>query len=194
MPTIVTICGSARRDNPTAMALAIVQDELAKVDGLQIIGVEPDQMVLFIPGMETGPSDQDKLQEIVSSADGVILATPEYHGSYSSLMKVVIDNLGYPSALKGKPVSLLGVAGGRYGAIKSLEHLRSVCAHVGSLVLPDSVSISQAGRAFDDNGNCTNPRVETSLRKLAQRLILYLKQTKCPDLYMEVMSRGETDD
>ena len=37
-------------------------------------------------------------------------------------MKLVIENLGFPSVLAGKPVALLGMAAGAIGAIKSLEH------------------------------------------------------------------------
>ena len=72
----------------------------------------------------------------------VILATPEYHGSFAAMMKLVIENLGFPSTLAGKPVALLGVAAGRIGAIKSLEQLRSVCSHVGAIVLPGPVSVA----------------------------------------------------
>ena len=49
---------------------------------------------------------------------------------------MAIENLGYPNALKGKPAALLGVAGGRIGAIKSLENLRSIRFHVSALILP----------------------------------------------------------
>ena len=193
MLKIVTICGSARRYNQTAFALAIAQDELNKIEDVDLITIEPDKMRLFIPGMESGPSDKDQLQDLVSSADGVLLATPEYHGSYSSLIKIVIENLGFPSAMRGKPVSLLGIAGGRIGAIKSLEHLRSVCAHIGALVLPGPISIAEAGKLFDEDGNCLDPKIETSIRQLAHRLVLYLRETRCPDVSMESLARRGTE-
>ena len=58
---------------------------------------------------------------MIRRSTGVVLATPEYHGSFSSVMKLMIENLGFPSVLAGKSVALLGVAGGSIGAIKSLE-------------------------------------------------------------------------
>lgn len=193
MIRIATILGSARENNPTAQALAVVHDQLKTHPDVEITIIEPADMQLFIPGLETGPSDRDKLQEMVSTADGVILATPEYHGSYSSLIKLTIENLGYPSALYGKPVTLLGVAGGRLGAIKSLEHLRSVCAHIGALVLPSVISLAHAGRAFTPDGACTDPQVEKSLRSLPDKLIRYIQDTTCPDLYMEKIAREGID-
>lgn len=139
--------------------------------------------------MEDGPSDSEYLQELVRSADGVIMSTPEYHGSFSSLIKVVIENLGYPSALSGKPVSLLGIAGGRYGAIKSLEHLRSVCSHVGALVLPGSISISKAQTVFDKRGSCLDVEVEQDIRDLARYLVRFIQDSKCPDISLEELAR-----
>lgn len=40
------------------------------------------------------------------------------------MIKLVIENLGFPSPLAAKPVALLGVAAGQIGAIKSLESLQ----------------------------------------------------------------------
>ncbi len=42
-------------------------------------------------------ADAQRLQESVSRATGIILSTPEYHGSFSSTIKLVIENLGFPS-------------------------------------------------------------------------------------------------
>jgi hypothetical protein len=53
--------------------------------------------------------------DFMPAAEGVIRATPEYHDGYSSVIKLVIDNLEFPSALKGNPL--------RYSA---LQLVRSV--------------------------------------------------------------------
>ena len=89
-----------------------------------------------------GSPEVDEFVEKVSRATGVIFATPEYHGSFSSVTKLAIENLGFPSVISGKPVALLGVAAGAIGAIKSLEQLRGVCSHVGAIVLPGPVSVA----------------------------------------------------
>ena len=122
-------------------------------------------------------------------ATGVILTTPEYHGSYSSVMKLVIDNLGFPSVLNGKPIGLVGVAAGAIGAIKALEHLRSVCAHVGGIVLPAFVSVPGVSRIFDDEGNCTDEKTEKRIRGAATNLHDYIQQSICPRVTLEAMMR-----
>ena len=140
---IVAAAGSVRPGNFTGKALALVADEIARSDDATVDVVDLDSVQLALPGQATS-DDSKAVQERFATATGIILATPEYHGSYSSVIKLLIDNLGFPSVLSGKPIALLGVAAGQIGAIKALEHLRSVCSHVGAIVLPGPVSV--AGR------------------------------------------------
>src|SRR5581483_3607396 len=96
-----------------------------------------DQLDLPLPGLPAKDAAAvERFRESVKEATGLLLASPEYHGGISSPMKLAIDNLGFPSVLTGKPVSLLGVAAGVIGAIKALEQLRGIWSHVGALVLP----------------------------------------------------------
>ncbi len=190
MIKIATISGSAQKNNNTEKALALVHDELRQTGLVEILEIKPRELRLSIPGMEVDGADHEQLQTQIRAADGVILATPEYHGSFSSLMKLTIENLGYPSALKGKPVGLLGVAGGQIGAVKSLEHLRSVCSHVGALVLPGSISIHHIRAVFDENGKCRDEKAGASIRKVGSQMLQYIVDTSCPNRSFEEMIRS----
>lgn len=187
---IVAIIGSVRPDNMTAKVLALVIDEIKKYANVNLEVIDPGEIQLSTPGKETDASVK-QLQEIVSKATGVILATPEYHGSYSSTIKLVIDNLGYPSVLAGKPIALLGVASGQIGAIKALEHLRSVCSHVGSIVLPGPVSVAGVHKLFNDQGHCQDKKTEKRIRALATNLIDYIQKHVCPLHALEEAVREE---
>ncbi len=185
---IVTIVGTSRPGNYTSKALSLVQDEFRR-RGVSQKNFDPGAMTLGFPGEEI-TADSTKIQEGVRAASGVVLATPEYHGSFSSQLKLIIENLGFPSALSGKPVALLGVASGRIGAIKSLEQLRGVCSHVGSIVLPGPVSIAGVNRAFDEEGRCLDAAVEKQIRGVAVNLLHYLEQNVCPRMALEALVRG----
>ncbi len=186
---LVALQGSVRPGNYTARALALVADEVEKHPGVSLEIVDPTEMHLPLPG-QGASEDAKRMQETVAAATGVILATPEYHGSYSSVMKLLIDNLGFPSALSGKPVALLGVAGGRIGAIKALEHLRSVASHIGALVLPGPVSVARVRTVFDDEGRALDDAVASMIRGVPVKLIHYIEQNICPRISLEAMVRG----
>ena len=188
MIKIVTVLGTTRPGNYTAKALNIVHDELKKQEDIDLVMIDPAEYRLTFPGSKL-ESDNEKLQEILSSATGFVLATPEYHGTFSSILKLVIENMGFPSKFSGKPIALLGVAAGRIGAIKSLEHLRSVCSHVGGLVLPMPISIANVQKVFDEEGNCLDPGSEKAIRSVATSLIDYIKGHICPAITLEKMVR-----
>lgn len=185
---IVAIGGSVRKDNYTMKALNLVTDEIAKHKDIMLDVIDPAAIDLAMPG-RPATADAAKLQQLVKEATGVILATPEYHGSFSSIMKLVIENLGFPSVLAGKPVALLGVAAGAIGAIKSLEHLRSVCSHTGAIVLPALVSVANVQKAFDANGRMTDAGTEARVRSVATGLIDYIRGSVCPRFILEDMIR-----
>jgi chromate reductase, NAD(P)H dehydrogenase (quinone) len=186
---VAVITGSLRPGNYTNMAAAMVVDELRQQPKVSVDVVDPAKLDLPFPGQERSSADTKRLQQIVKGATGVILVTPEYHGSFSSVMKLVIENLGFPSALEGKPVALLGVAAGTIGAIKSLEHLRGVISHVGGIVLPLPVSIANVQKVFDREGHALDPTAERMVRQVATNLIGYIERNLCPSITLERLLR-----
>jgi FMN reductase len=187
---IVVINGSVRPNNYTSMASALVVDELKKDPKVTVHVINPLEYQLPFPGTDPNAAGTKRLQEEVRDATAVILATPEYHGSFSSVTKLVIENLGFPSVLAGKPVALLGVAAGSIGAIKSLEHLRGVCSHIGAVVLPLPISVANVQQVFDTSGHVLNPAVEKLIRSLAKNVMDYLHQNVCPSVTLERLLRS----
>jgi len=187
---IAVIVGSVRPGNYTSRATAIAEHELAKLDGVVVERFDPGKLHLPLPGVGTADGALRAARKSVSSAAGGVLATPEYHGSYSSVTKLIIDNLDFPSALKGKPVALIGVAAGSIGAVKALEHLRSVCSHVGALVLPGSVSVPSVREVFDAAGTCLDPAIERRIRNLCRELVDHVRRTESPHECTEDVARG----
>jgi NAD(P)H-dependent FMN reductase len=190
MRTIVTIAGSSQPSSYTGKALAVVNDELARL-GFEVSTFDGGLLRLDFPG-RPATDDGTRLRDAVRGAAGVVLATPEYHGSLSAMMKLCIENMGYPSALRDKPVALLGVAAGRIGAIKSIEQLRSICGHIGALAVPNAISIANVRRAFDADGRVTDPGTGEALRGLAKSLESFMRSYVCPKFILEASVRDGT--
>jgi NAD(P)H-dependent FMN reductase len=186
---VAVILGSVRPDNYTSKAAALVVDELRSRD-VHVDVIDPALLELPLPGTGTS-AGAEEMQEIVRNATALVMCTPEYHGGLSSVIKLVIENMGFPSAMSGKPVALLGVAAGRIGAIKSLEMLRSICSHIGCLVLPGPVSVAGVNRAFGEDGQVLDESVEKSVRGVATGLIDYLHRHVCPRMALEAMVRDD---
>ena len=186
---IAAILGTSRPGNVTSKALALAVDELERHSNVVVTTLDPAELDLPFPGRSGDFPDREALQAAIRECDGVVFATPEYHGSYAAAMKLVIENLGFPSVLAGKPAALIGAASGAIGAVKALEHLRSVLSHVGAIVLPGPVSIAGVHRVFDADGKCLDEAVERRTRKLAANLLDYVERSTCPREALEAFAR-----
>jgi NAD(P)H-dependent FMN reductase len=187
---IATLLGTSRPNNLTQHALSLAEDELKKL-GAHPVRFDPAGKRLPFPGEAGSFPDAQKLGDLVRDATGVVIATPEYHGTFPAMMKLILENMGFPSGLSGKPVALLGTAAGRIGAIKTLEHLRSVCSHTGAIVLPAPISVAGVNRVFDEKGQCTDEATEQAVRSVAKNLTDYIHHHVCPAHTLEAMMRGE---
>ncbi|QOY85026.1 NADPH-dependent FMN reductase [Paludibaculum fermentans] len=186
---IAIVVGSVRPGNFTSKTVAIVADELRKHPKVDVDIIHPVDLNLPLPGLDPNAPGTKELQRRIHDAAAVILATPEYHGSFSSVIKLAIENMGFPSALAGKPVGLLGVAAGAIGAIKSLESLRGIVSHVGALPLPMPISIANVQTLFDADGHVVDPAAEALMRRSATNLLNYVENHVCPRFTLERLLR-----
>jgi Predicted flavoprotein len=97
---------------------------------------------------ETGyPSDVARLRAEVKQADGIILGTPEYHGSLSGVLKNALDLMGFDE-FEGKMIGLVGVSGGQMGAFDALKTLRNIGRALHAWVI-------RSRRRFQRHGGCS---------------------------------------
>lgn len=185
---IACVIGSSRPGNYTSKAMAVVVEGL-RARGCDVRVYDPAVAPVGFPGFPATDGAR-VLQETVRGADGVIFSTPEYHGAISAQCKLLLENMGYPSAVKGKPVALLGAASGVIGAIKALEMLRSSLSHMGAVVLPGPISVARVNTVFTEDGVCTDERMEGLLVGLGGGLVDWIEQHTCPDREMEAAARG----
>lgn len=83
-----------------------------------------------------------------------IFIIPEYNGSFPGILKLFIDAASIRSKMtifKGKKAALVGVATGRAGNIRGLEHFTSVMMFMGITVLPNLLPISGFNKIIDND-------------------------------------------
>lgn len=147
MTTVVAVCGSRRDGSHTKTALehVLAAAERAGAD-TDLVDLGAADLPLYHPD-EDAQGDSADLVRRVREADGVVLGSPVYHGSYSSTLKNFHDYCSgddYESTVVG----LLAVAGGAsYGA--TLEHMRSTVRNVHGWVLPQQLGIPRVSSQFE---------------------------------------------
>ena len=168
---VVGICGSLRRDSHTRMALAVALAGAAEA-GMQTRLIDPrEYQLVFCDGGddEKLPKDVQRLRDEVKGAKGVILATPEYHGGYSGVLKNALDLMGFDE-FEGKMIGLIGVSGGATGALAALNSLRTVGRALHAWVVPEQVAIPHVDDVFDGKGRCADKDIEKRLKSLGRQV------------------------
>jgi len=180
-PHVVALCGSLREDSYTRKALRIALDE-AETRGASVDLIDLRELDLpLFDGDDRDAGDAAELRERVSRADAVVLGTPVYHGSYSSVLKTALDYCGFDE-FENTTVGLLCVAGGSF-PITSLDHLRSVARSLDAWVVPHQVALPKARSKFDGERLREADDVER-VRTLGQRVVEYANiepDPPCPE-------------
>ncbi|MBS9769609.1 MAG: NAD(P)H-dependent oxidoreductase [Trichodesmium sp. St16_bin4-tuft] len=171
MVKIVGIGGSLRSSSLSLQALKIVAERVEAI-GAEVEILDLGTLKLpFCNGGNEYPEypDVDKMQQIVKQADGLILVTPEYHGSVSGLMKNALDLMSFEH-LDGKVAGFISVLGGQSNA-NALNHLRLILRWVHAWVIPEQIAIGQARNAFSNDGKILDEKLSERFDKFAQSLV-----------------------
>lgn len=178
-PLIVALCGSLGDDSATRRACELALDA-AREHGArtELVDLRAWKLPFAASGFDADEwPDAARLNELVSGSDGMIWATPEYHGSFSGVLKNALD-LGSFDEYQGRAVALLGVAGGAIGATQSLSHLRGVARTLHAICINEQVSIARSYSAFDADGRLADEKVAQGLRHMAAELVRWSKITR----------------
>lgn len=171
MVKVVAIAGSLRQGSYSHQALN------QAVDRLKALGAEVEVLDLrtmnlpFCNGGDEYPEypDVKRLQETVKQADALVLATPEYHGSISGVVKNALDLMSFEQ-LDGKVTGLISVLGGQSNS-NALNDLRVIMRWVHAWVIPEQIGIGQAWKAFGEDGKLLDEGLAKRFDQFAQSLI-----------------------
>ena len=151
MVKLVGIAGSLRPGSYSHQALAVAAQR-AEALGAEVEILDLRSLHLpFCDGSDEYPTYPDvvKLRQTVKQADGLILATPEYHGSVSGVLKNALDLMGFEH-LAGKVTGAISVLGGQPNS-NALNDLRMIMRWVHAWTIPEQVAIGQAWKAFGED-------------------------------------------
>jgi NAD(P)H-dependent FMN reductase len=177
---VVGLSGSLRSPSATRMAVQYAlkgaEEENAKVEVLDLAAYD-----LPYWGLEREPSNVkavERFRNDLRASDGIILGTPEMHGSVSGVLKNALDLTG-TEEFEGKMVGLIGVAGGRMGAVEALSHLRAIGRSLHAWVVPAQVSIGDSAKVFDLNGEPIDPEIGDRLKSVGREVAHFARLHKC---------------
>jgi NAD(P)H-dependent FMN reductase len=119
------------------------------------------------------PPNAKALKELMRRHGAFVIASPEYNGSFTALLKNVIDWTSRPEpgekplvVFRGKTAALLSASPGPGGGQRGLKHLRELLEMIGVKVLPGQLPIPSAFQAFDRQGRLARSEDRAALEGL----------------------------
>ena len=180
-PLIVGIGGTAlpRSSTEQALALALASSERSGATVRMFDGAALARLPHYLtPGAAGSPDGMD-LVEAVRAADGVIIASPGYHGSISGLVKNAIDYVEETAKdarvyLDGVPVGLIATAYGWQATGSTLATMRSIVHALRGWPTPLGVAINTSGGVFKD-GRCTDTAASNQLDLVGRQVFEFAR-------------------
>lgn len=182
-PKILAFAGSTREASYNKLLVKIAA-EGARAAGAEVtyLDLRDLPMPLFDEDLEAKegiPENARKLKELMMAHQGLLIASPEYNGSITAVLKNAIDWASRPlpgepplalSCFRDKVAALMSASPGGLGGLRGLNHVRSILTGVGVLVLPDQRSISKAYEAFDADGRLKEPQQQAAVEQFGSKL------------------------
>ncbi|MEU3985773.1 NAD(P)H-dependent oxidoreductase [Streptomyces sp. NPDC026672] len=194
---VVGIGGSPRPRSAAENALRVALAEAERLGAeVELFGGERLLMPLYDPrGGLRGPQAR-LLVRAVAEADGVLLATPSYHGGISGLVKNGIDHLeelrkDERPYLSGRAVGCVAVSDGRQGAVTALAALRDVTHALRGWPTPLGVALDDVSSRFGPDGDCTDVGSERQLTALAAQVVEFARRWSAAAVRQELTGPTE---
>lgn len=104
-------------------------------------------------GIYGTPSDSFSqiLENKIAPASHIIFIAPEYNGSFPGILKLFLDTAP-PHIWRGKKAALIGVATGRSGNQRGLDHLTAVLHYLQMEVFSQKPLLSSIHMHLNDEG------------------------------------------
>ena len=157
---MITIISATNRPNSYSSKIAYVVAAVFKqknIENVQFLNLEDLPADMFHPKMyeQQSPALSEIQDKYIVPAQKFYFVIPEYNGSYAGILKFFWDAVSirkYKESFEGKKAALLGVASGRAGNVRGIDHFAGCLNYLKIAVLPNLQPISQVSKCFDEKG------------------------------------------
>ena len=195
-PRIVSLGGNA---TPGGAGERLLRHALARCEAqgaeTMLFAGDAIDLPMYAPHRSERCTKVQALMAALRDADGIIVASPAYHGTVSGVVKNALD---YAQDLvsdaqpyfDGRAVGLIAVAGGWQAAGSTLATLRSITHALRGWPTPMAVTANSSQPLFDPDGLLVDPGIEQQLDIMAQQVVTFAKMKA---EYAAALARGQAE-
>ena len=181
-PLIVGIGGTTREGSSTERAL-VVALAAAEAGGARTVllgGAFLATLPIYDPGPAGPTAEQQALADAVRAADGIIIATPGYHGSLSGVVKNALDTLELLNQdqrpyFTDRAVGIIVTASGWQAGGTTLTAVRSIIHAMRGWPTPFGAALNATSGSFETDGSPKDPRDAWQLTTVGEQVLEFAK-------------------
>lgn len=159
-PSMVTVISGTARPDSYTLRLAGHYHRL-----LQEFGEEAHLLSLEdLPVWERNAQLLDVEQRLLIPAQRFVFVMPEYNGSFPGRLKTLLDNSDIRRCWWDKKALLTGLADGRAGNFRGLEHMTGILQYLHMHVFWNKLPLSRISEEMDAGGRLRKPATEAAVK------------------------------
>lgn len=177
-PLILGVGGTIRPGSSTERALQVALRAVeAKGGRTRLLGGEfLARLPIYNPSAGDPTAEQLELAEAVRTADGIIVATPGYHGSLSGVIKNAMDTLELLREdarpyFTDRAVGCIITADGWQAAGTTLTTMRSIIHAMRGWPTPFGAALNATTNLFDAEGACVEVKDAWQLATVGEQVL-----------------------
>lgn len=178
MSVLIVGLGATRRAQSSTERLLASVLQSAETAGARtvLLGADALELPMYAPEDPHRTAEAVQLVEMLRAADGVVIASPGYHGTLSGLVKNALDYVedmreDVVPYLDGKPVGTVACAYGWPAAIHTLAAIRSVVHALRAWPTPMGAGINTADDVLDDDGRVVDAKAKFQLDLVGKQVV-----------------------
>jgi|SRR5690606_15302446 len=167
---MITIISGTDRKGSMTLKLAKLYYEMmaAQTDAVRLLSLENLNVC------DRNHPDMKKIQEeILIPSEKFVFIMPEYNGSFPGILKLFIDNTDIRKVWWHKKAAIIGLADGRGGNLRGIDHLTSILHYLKMNVFYNKIPISKINEELSSSGQWIKPETKELIRNQTEAFLKY---------------------
>lgn len=166
---MITIISGTNRKGSMTLKVAKHYQKIMKQLGI-------DAHLISLEGLNTWERNAQFLQleqEVLIPSEKFFFIMPEYNGSFPGILKLMMDNSDIRQCWWHKKAAMVGVANGRGGNLRGIEHMTNILHYLKMNVLYNKLPISKINEEMDTEGQWLRQDIQDAITEQIEQFLKY---------------------
>ena len=173
---IPVMLGSTRRGRRSARAAYFIADRMKQTERIEpeILDLGEYDFPMLEERLRFRDDPPPRILEFsgkLSTADALVIVTPEYNNSYPGVLKNCLDY--FKPEYRRKPIGIVTVSAAEFGGVNCLAHLRLVTLAMSAFPIPVSLPIAKVEERIREDGTLIDSSLESKAETFLSELIWF---------------------